>query len=58
MMMMTFSRIVKVQDGILACEAGEKTQIRPTRRDLQRSSGEKYMRQSRSRGYGEIGWES
>ena len=58
MMMMTSLRIAKAQDGILACEVGEKTQIRPTRRDLQRSLGEKYTRQSRFREYGEIGWES
>ena len=58
MMMMTSLRIVKVQEGIQAYEAGEMTLIRLIRRDLRRDLGERYMRQSRSREYGEIGWES
>ena len=58
MMMMTSLRIVKVQDGIQAYEAEEMTLIRLIRKGLRRNLGEKYMRQSRSREYGEIGWGS
>ena len=58
MMTMTYLRIAKAQDGIRACEAREKTLVKPTRRGLQKSLGGKYMRQSKSREYGEIGWES
>lgn len=58
-MMMTISlRIAKVQGGILAYEAREKTLTKRTRRDLRRNLEEKYMRQLRFRGYGENGWES
>ena len=58
-MMMTISlRIAKVQGGILAYEAREKTLTKPTRRDLRRNLEEKYMRRLRFRGYGENGWES
>ena len=58
MMMMTYLRIAKVQDGIQVCEVEEMILVRPTRKGLPKNLGEKYMRQSRSREYGEIGWES